>query len=200
MPASCRTTHAVPSATRPAGQGCDHGRVSATRLVTLDDVPALAELVRVNRDFLAPWDPIRGDDFYTVDGQRAAIEALLARHDGGWIRPHVILDDSGRVVGRITLNEIVRGPFQSCHLGYWVSAADNGRGLATAAVRDMMRVAFDELGLHRIQAGTLLHNIGSQRVLERNGFVRFGVAPEYLNIAGKWQDHALYQVLSTDSG
>jgi len=64
----------------------------------------------------------------------------------------------------------------------------------------MMRVAFDELGLHRIQAGTMLHNIGSQRVLERNGFVRFGVAPEYLNIAGKWQDHALYQVLSTDSG
>ena len=39
----------------------------------------------------------------------------------------------------------------------------------------------------------------TQRVLERNGFVRFGVAPQYLNIAGKWQDHALYQVLSTDS-
>ena len=58
-----------------------------------------------------------------------------------------------------------------------MSAADNGRGLATAAVRDMIRVAFDELGLHRIQAGTLLHNIGSQRVLERNGFVRFGVDP-----------------------
>ena len=155
---------------------------------------------RVNRDFLAPWEPTRGDDFFTVEGQLAAIKTLLERHDDGWICPHVILDDSGRVVGRITLNEIVRGPFLSCHLGYWVGAADNGRGLATAAVRDMIRVAFDELGLHRIQAGTLLHNIGSQRVLERNGFVRFGVAPAYLNIAGKWQDHALYQLLSTDPG
>ena len=169
--------------------------MSATRLVTLDDVPVLAELLRVNRDFLAPWDPIRDDDFYTVDGQRAVVEAALERLDHGSTLPHVILNDSGRVVGRITLNEIVRGPFQSCSLGYWVSAADNGRGLATAAVREMMRVAFDELGLHRIQAGTLLHNVRSQRVLERNGFVRFGVAPAYLNIAGEWQDHALYQVV-----
>jgi [ribosomal protein S5]-alanine N-acetyltransferase len=59
-----------------------------------------------------------------------------------------------------------------------------------------MAVAFLELGLHRIEAGTLLANIASQRVLERNGFVRFGVAPEYLNIAGRWQDHAIYQVLN----
>ena len=88
--------------------------------------------------------------------------------------PHVILDDSGRVVGRITLYEIIRGPFQSGSLGYWVSAKDNGRGLATAAVRDILRLAFDELRLHRVQAGTLLHNVRSQRVLERNGFVRFG--------------------------
>jgi ribosomal-protein-alanine N-acetyltransferase len=62
-------------------------------------------------------------------------------------------------------------------------------------VRDIIVVAFGELGLHRIQAATLLHNLRSQRVLERNGFVRFGVAPAYLNIAGKWQDHALYQVV-----
>jgi [ribosomal protein S5]-alanine N-acetyltransferase len=70
---------------------------------------------------------------------------------------------------------------------------NSGRGLATAAVRGIIRVAFDELRLHRIQAGTLLHNVRSQRVLERNGFHRFGVSPAYLNIAGRWQDHALYQ-------
>ncbi len=107
-----------------------------------------------------------------------------------------ILDEEDRVAGRITLNDIVRGAFQSCHLGYWLSAAANGRGLATAAVRDMIRVAFEEQGLHRIQAGTLMHNVRSQRVLERNGFVRFGVAPAYLKIAGEWQDHALYQLVN----
>jgi ribosomal-protein-alanine N-acetyltransferase len=78
-----------------------------------------------------------------------------------------------------------------------VSAADTGHGLATEAVRATIRVAFEELGLHRIQAETLLHNVRSQRVLERNGFVRFGMAPAYLSIAGKWQDHAMYQLVST---
>jgi ribosomal-protein-alanine N-acetyltransferase len=169
--------------------------VSASRLVTLDDVPVLAELLRVNRDFLAPWDPIRGDDYFTVDGQLAVIRTAAEGHAQGSTLPHVILDDTGRVVGRITLNGIVRGPFQSCSLGYWVGAADNGRGLATAAVRDIVQVAFDNLGLHRVEAATLLHNVRSQRVLERNGFVHFGVAPAYLNIAGAWQDHAIYQVV-----
>jgi [ribosomal protein S5]-alanine N-acetyltransferase len=172
------------------------GPVRATRLLTLDDAPALAELLRVNRVFLAPWEPIRDDDYFTVDGQFAAIRSALERYEQGTALPSVILDESGRLVGRIALSDIVRGPFQSCHLGYWVSQAENGRGLATAAVRDIIRVAFEELGLHRIQAGTLLHNAGSQRVLERNGFVRFGVAPAYLNIAGQWQDHALYQIVN----
>jgi ribosomal-protein-alanine N-acetyltransferase len=170
--------------------------VNATRLVTIDDAPVLAELLRINRAFLAPWQPIRSDDYFTVDGQRADIRAALDRHANGTGLPHVIVDDSGRVVGRITLNGIVRGPFQSCSMGYWVSTTDNGRGLATAAVRDIKCVAFEELGLHRIQAETLLHNIGSQRVLERNGFVRIGMAPTYLNIAGQWQDHILYQVVN----
>jgi ribosomal-protein-alanine N-acetyltransferase len=61
-----------------------------------------------------------------------------------------------------------------------------------------MPVAFVELELHRIEAGTLLDNVASQRVLERNGFVRFGVAPGYLNIAGRWQDHAMYQGLDRE--
>ncbi len=170
---------------------------TTARLITLDDAPVLAELLRVNRDFLAPWEPIRPDDYFTADGQRSVIATALEQHERGVKVPHVILDDSGRVVGRITLYEIVRGPFQSGSLGYWVSAKDNGRGLATAAVRDILRLAFDELRLHRVQAGTLLDNVRSQRVLERNGFVRFGLAPSYLNVAGSWQPHALYQAVTT---
>ena len=170
----------------------------ATRPVTIDDVPALAGLLRVSRDFLAPWDPIRGEHYFTVDGQGAVIRDALARHAEGSSRPHVILDESGQVAGRITLNGIVRGPFQSCSVGFWVSVTSTGRGLATAAVRDIIRVAFEDLGLHRVQAETLLHNVRSQRVLRRSGFVRIGMAPAYLNIAGKWQDHILFQVVKPD--
>ena len=174
--------------------------MSVTRLIAVDDAPALAKLLQANRDFLAPWDPVRGDEYFTRAGQLAEIRGSLIQHRQGVKLPHVILGESGALAGRINLNNIVRGAFQSGSLGYWVSATENGRGLATAAVRDMVRLAFGQLGLHRVEAGTLLHNVGSQRVLERNGFVRFGVAPSYLKIAGKWQDHALYQLLNPGPG
>jgi ribosomal-protein-alanine N-acetyltransferase len=174
--------------------------VLTTRLVTLEDAPRLAELLALNREFLAPWDPIRPNEYFTPDGQRRAVEDGLERYENETAVPHVILED-GRIVGRVTLSNIVRGAFQSCNMGYWVDSAHNGRGLATGAVGEIMRVAFFELGLHRIEAGTLLHNTASQRVLERNGFIRFGIAPGYLNIAGQWQDHAMYQALNpTDRG
>lgn len=168
-----------------------------TRLVRPDDVPAITELVRANRDFLAPWEPERDEEYFTEATQRALVEAGLAAYERGAALPHLILDGD-EPVGRINLNDIIRGPFQSCHLGYWVAEAANGRGVATAAVASVARVAFEELGLHRIQAGTLLHNVGSQKVLERNGFVRIGVAPKYLHIAGRWQDHVLFQLIAPE--
>lgn len=86
-------------------------------------------------------------------------------------------------------------PFQSAGLGYWVDKSYAGRGLASAAVQVIVDMARDELGLHRIEASTLLHNIGSQRVLLKAGFQQIGMAPQYLQIAGKWQDHNIYQVV-----
>lgn len=174
--------------------------MNAIRLVTLDDVPDLVELFRENRDFLAPWEPDRESDFFSVEGQRAVVEEALERHEQGLTYPHVILDDSGHIAGRINLGNVVLGPFQSCGVGYWVSQQANGRGLATAALNDIKQLAFGDLGLHRIEAGTLLHNVRSQRVLEKNGFIRFGQAPAYLKIAGTWQDHSLYQALNPEHG
>ena len=172
--------------------------MSRTRLVTRDDASELAAALRLNRDFMTPWEPVRDDPYFTVDGQDAVIQEALARHGRGHALPHVIVDDAGRIVGRITLNGIVREPFLSCSVGYWVGAAENGRGLATAALAEIKTMAFGPLGLHRIQGETLLHNDASQRVLERNGFVRIGLAPKYLKIAGTWQDHVMYQALSSE--
>jgi ribosomal-protein-alanine N-acetyltransferase len=170
--------------------------MSAIRLVTIDDVPELADLFRRNRDFLAPWEPDRATDFFSHEGQLAVVEDALERHEQGLTHPHVILDDSAHIVGRINLGNVALGPFQSCGVGYWVSEHANGRGYATAALNGIKQLAFVELGLHRIEAGTSAYNISSQRVLEKNGFARFGLAPAYLKIAGSWQDHALYQALN----
>ena len=170
--------------------------MTTCRLITADDAPALAQLLRLNRDFLAPWEPLRSDDFFTEDAQRIAIQNALCEHEQGRNLPLVILDEEASIIGRITLNGIVRGAFQSCSVGYWVSQSRNGRGLASAAVGEVVGLAFRGLGLHRLQAETLLHNTPSQRVLIRNGFRPFAVAPSYLKIAGEWQDHVLFHLLN----
>jgi [ribosomal protein S5]-alanine N-acetyltransferase len=170
--------------------------MTTCRLITPDDAPVLAQLLRLSRDFLAPWEPVRSDDYFTEAGQSDVIQGALREHDEGRNLPLVILDDEARVVGRITLNGIVRGAFQSCSVGYWVSESAGGRGVGTAALKQIISVAFGDLGLHRIQAETLLHNVGSQKVLERNGFLRIGMAPAYLKIAGRWQDFILYQLIN----
>lgn len=156
-----------------------------TRLVTEDDAPAIASLLSANRAFLAPWDPERSEEFFTVPAQRSLIESQLTDHERGALLPHVIVASSGQLAGRITLSGIVRGPFLSCTVGYWVAESYNGQGLASGA-----------LGLHRIQAETLLHNARSKRVLEKHGFVQYGLAPRYLEIAGRWQDMELFQLLN----
>ena len=172
----------------------------ACRLITLDDARGLADLVRTNREFLAPWEPLRDDSYFTEAGQRASIGASLAEHDRGRGLPYVITDGAGSVVGRVNLNNIVRGAFQSASLGYWMAESAGGRGVATAAVRDIVGMAFAELGLHRIQADTLVHNVASQRVLARNGFVQIGRAPHYLKIDGRWQDCLLHQLINDAAG
>jgi len=177
----------------PALQECP---VPATRLLSLDDAPAVAELLRRNRGFLAPWQPIRDEHFFTDDGQRESLSKALTEHGEGRCMPLGIQDASGAVVGAITLTSIIRGAFQSCSVGYWLAEDAQGQGLATAALREAVALAFQELGLHRVQAETLTHNTRSQRVLERLGFVRYGEAPAYLKIAGEWQDHVLYQLLT----
>ncbi len=173
--------------------------MAVTRLISADDAPALAALQHANREFLAPWTPERDPRHFMVDGQRRGIAGALAQYQKGTVLPLVILCD-GAVVGRVTLSDVTTGTFSSCHLGYWLSQSHNGRGLATAAVGEILGIAFTDFGLHRVEAGTMPHNARSRAVLERNGFVRFGYAPSYLKIAGEWQDHVLYQVLNESHG
>ena len=162
------------------------------RVVRVSDAERLSAAYQHNREHLAPWEPWRNEDFFTAAGQAASIESKLALFIAGSDVPWVLLDE-GRVVGVMTLSGIVRGPFLSAHLGYWVDKDYNGRGIGSAAVAHAVAAAGTELGLHRIQAATLPHNSASQKVLKRSGFEEIGLAPSYLKIAGIWQDHVLFQ-------
>ena len=158
------------------------------RPLTAGDAEELTALLIENRAFLAPFEPDRGERFYTVEGQ---LERLVREDKHGF----AILDGE-RIVGTVALSNVVLGPLQSANLGYWVAERANGRGLATKAVGELIPIAFGELGLHRLEAGTLVDNLGSRRVLEKNGFEEIGIARGYLHIGGAWRDHVLFQRLA----
>lgn len=155
------------------------------------DGPGLTEAQQRNRAHLAPWSPRRGDSFFTPQGQEAELASHLEAIAAGRLGAYLIVHGE-RIVGRVNLNTIVRGAFHSASLGYWVDKDELNKGLATAGVRFACDAA-EELGLHRVEAGTLVHNEPSQRVLRRCGFARFGTATDYLFINGAWRDHHLYQ-------
>ncbi|MEU8627247.1 GNAT family protein [Streptomyces sp. NPDC048669] len=168
------------------------------RPVTEADAASLAASMTRSRMYMRPWEPRRPDAFYTERGQRERVAGLLAEREAGRVMPWSLVEGEDRAIGGFHLNAVVLGPFRSATLGYWVDVEYAGRGLATAAVRKICELARDELRLHRIEAGTVLDNVASQRVLAKCGFERFGTAPRYMHIDGEWRDHRLFQRILHD--
>ena len=161
-----------------------------------DDAPALAAAYTRNREHLEQWDPDRDPSFYTVAGQQDALDRQLSLVRGGLLGAWVLVHGD-HIVGRVNLNNVIRGVLCSAAVGYWVDREHLRRGLARAAVEHACSGA-RELGLHRVEAGTMVHNVASQRVLLRAGFEQYGMAPRFLFVNGAWQDHNLYQRILHD--
>jgi ribosomal-protein-alanine N-acetyltransferase len=159
-----------------------------------EDAARLSAAYLRNRKHLAPWEPVRAEEFFTPGHQQQVIADKLGQHAVGQEMPWVLVDGD-RIIGAVTLTGIVRGPFLSANLGYWVDHDVNGKGIGSAAVNFAVEQARTALGLHRIQAATLVHNAPSRKILQRAGFQEIGVAQHYLNIAGTWQDHLLHQLI-----
>lgn len=168
------------------------------RPAALDDALSFAESLTRSRAYMKRWEPVRPDAFYTVEGQVMRLTGLLAEQDAGRAMPWVLADEEDRVVGAMTLASIEHGPFRNARLGYWVDVDRAGEGLATAAVGRVCVDARDRLGLHRVEAGTVVDNAASQRVLAKSGFEVIGTAPRYLHIDGAWRDHRLFQRILHD--
>jgi [ribosomal protein S5]-alanine N-acetyltransferase len=166
------------------------------RLVATD--PALAAAVADhwvrNRQAHAPWNPPLAEALFTEAGQRERLErAAQAEAEGrelGWLL--TLPDDAGRVIGHLRFSQIARGPFHSAMLGYAIDHAHEGRGLMREALEAALDDAFSaRINLHRVQANVRPENLRSLALLDRLGFVREGLAREYLYIDGAWRDHVL---------
>lgn len=104
-----------------------------------------------------------------------------------------IEDDA--IAGIITLSQIFHGSFQNAYLGYGLWGGFDGKGYMTEAVDLILKFAFNDLDLHRVEANVQPHNAPSIRVLERCGFVKEGFSEKYLNIGGLWRDHERWAII-----
>jgi ribosomal-protein-alanine N-acetyltransferase len=149
----------------------------------------------------------------------ASVEASEALHDG-WVHPprtpvayqmwleaikkpsveaHLATTYDGRLAGVVNINNIFRGSLQSGSLGYYGFAETAGLGLVRESVAMVLRRAFRELGLHRVEANIQPGNSASRRLVEALSFRYEGFSPSYLMVGGRWCDHDRFALLGTEA-
>jgi ribosomal-protein-alanine N-acetyltransferase len=150
--------------------------------------PAVLAFELANRAYFAASISDRGDDFFAQFTER--YNALLAEQKAGLCACYVLVAEDGSVLGRFNLVGIED---HTAELGYRVAQRVAGRGVATATVRELCRLAAARHGLRTLRAATARQNVASQKVLVRAGFVPVGPAdPTHLGgKPGTWYERDL---------
>jgi [ribosomal protein S5]-alanine N-acetyltransferase len=173
------------------------GRRVTLRPLTVSDFQQWQDVRTRSNDWLTKWEPRRPPGAPDVVGSRAAFAARCRARD----RERQLGAGYGfgiftgqRFCGEININGVQRGPFQNAYVGYWIDQACAGQGLIPESVVVILRHAFEELGLHRVQIAIIPRNKASRRVVEKLGIRDEGVAVRYLEINGVWEDHIRYAI------
>lgn len=151
------------------------------------DAEEFVAATRASRELHRPWlfPPETPDQFavYLARVTREDHAAYLIRHAG-----------CGRLVGYVSISNIVRGALQSGFAGYGAFAGHEGRGLMTQGLRAVLDDAFGPLRLHRVEANIQPANARSIALVKRLGFSREGFSPKYLLVDGAWRDHERWAI------
>jgi ribosomal-protein-alanine N-acetyltransferase len=157
------------------------------------DLDALLAFELENRAFFEATINARPPGYYSREGVASAIDAAIkdAAKDRGY--QFLVKSTEGELLGRVNLSGIKRAHFHSGVLGYRIAESAGGRGHASEAVRQLLAIAFEGLGLLRIEADASAENRGSIRVLERNGFVQYGRSRRSFELRGTWYDRLHFE-------
>lgn len=168
------------------------------RTMTQEDANLSLNYYQRNRSFLEPYEPLRTSSFYTLDHHKRLLRLeeedmnslkslrlwLYKKSDTSFSDP----------IGNFAFSNIIRGIFQSCYLGYKMDEAYIRQGYMSEALTEGIRVLFEDLKLHRIEANIMPSNSPSISLAKKLGFQEEGLAKSYLKINGRWEDH-LHMVL-----
>jgi [ribosomal protein S5]-alanine N-acetyltransferase len=177
------------------------GRRVVLRPLTIADFDQWHEVRDHNREWLTRWEPrpVSGHPDVTVDRKAFAARCGARERErqlGTGYGFGIFLAD--RLIGEINASNIQRGPFQNAYVGYWVDQRHAGQGYMPEATVVILRFAFEDLGLHRVQISIIPRNQASRRVVEKLGLREEGTALRYLEINGVWEDHVRYAITSEE--
>lgn len=170
------------------------------RLPGQRDVAAVLTYYRENLEHLRPWSPRWPPDLLTPQFWRDQVVRRQAEASAGIAYATFLYrrEDDTRVIGNLSLTQIVRGAAEYCALGYGLAADAQGHGYMVEAVRGATDFAFRQLSLHRVHASYIPYNRRSAMVLRRAGFRVEGYARDYLRIDGRWEDHVMTSAVNGD--
>lgn len=169
------------------------------RIPEAEDFGEWMRLRRSSRDFLQPWEPQWPRDHLSQRSFRRRVRWARGEAEVGRSYSFLIFARHPRcIVGGITLSNIRRGPSQCGTLGYWVGEQHARRGYMAEATNMIVRHAFDEIGLTRLEAACLEENIASRGLLAACGFRFEGIARSYLEVNGAVRDHMLFACVAQD--
>jgi ribosomal-protein-alanine N-acetyltransferase len=168
------------------------------RFLDESDIYELIDYYKRNKKFLEPWEPRFGEEFYTYEFQfrKLQYEKELRNSDREYRYRIFRKEDSGKNIGNVTVSQIVRGVLQSAFLGYSIDEKENGKGIATEAIKEVIVLSFSELKLHRLEANVIPSNAASVRVVEKLNFTKEGYSKNYCKINGVWHDHLRFAIIN----
>jgi len=159
------------------------------RPIRLSDEEEFLLRVRASRAFHRPWShpPATAESF------RAHVEG-----GAGDSRLVVCRNGDGAIVGYFGLGQIFYGKFRNAYLGYYAFEPFAGQGLMREGLELVLRHAFADLRLHRVQASIQPGNQRSIALVRGAGFRKEGLARRYLKIGGRWRDHEQWAITVED--
>ena len=178
-----------------------YGQRVMLRPISAQDFAAWREVRVRNESWLVPWEPIRQPGMPDLARDRPAFEARCAARDRERSNDHaypfgVFIDQ--QFAGEVNLNNITRGALQSASVGYWIDQARAGHGYIAESVVVLIRFAFEQLQLHRLEVCIVPRNLNSRRVMEKLRLRNEGIAERFLEIAGNWEDHVRYAITAEE--
>ena len=162
------------------------------------DPRQVAEFLTLNRARFRPYSPTRSDNYFTREHWKAACKLAKVEWREDRAYRFCIVHRNESVIGKIDLDRIVRGPFQSATLGYMLDRRHEGQSVMRRALQDVLELSFGEFNLHRVEAAIMPDNQRSRSLAARLGLREVGLAKAYLELDGAWRDHILFEILKDD--